>query len=166
MTITSDRCPAFREVYGRIDKCRKSSGHITSSVPRDREHYDPDHGGRSWMEHTKIDTYRVMTGNTFRARCTCGYDSSNGTRSVAERLAEQHRRDVEHLTEVNGLFLEPGDTVKAKLTSFDGPIHLLGLPLTVVKLGRTKVHVSNEGQGGHAWAVTAATLELVERGKP
>uniref|UniRef100_UPI003F499741 hypothetical protein n=1 Tax=Nonomuraea sp. CA-251285 TaxID=3240002 RepID=UPI003F499741 len=162
-----DTCPATRTVNGRTDICRRSPGHVwSSSNPARKEHYDPDHGEQFWMEHDDLPPVRWHGGSgrskVYRAECRCGRSSGNGTRSHARSWAEAHQREVQNLTDVNGLLLREGDVIRAKLTDFDGPGHLFGVDLTVVKFGRTKVHVTADGTGGHTWSVTAKTTTRVK----
>lgn len=101
---------------------------------------------------------------TWRAVCPCGWRGPNGTSGATNRDVERHRRDVEAFADSYGVILQPGDQVRVKLASFDGPLYLIGEVLFVKSLGRTKVTVTApKNYGEHTWAVTAATLELVER---
>ncbi|MFI6495998.1 hypothetical protein [Nonomuraea typhae] len=76
---------------------------------------------------------------------------------------------VDTFTDAEGTVLNVGDTVQAKLTSFDGPSHLFGVQLTIVKLGRTKVSVGNKNlYGDQLWSVSSQTLvriQLTEGGR-
>ena len=64
--------------------------------------------------------------------------------------------------DANGTNLQVGDQAKVKLSSFDGPTHLISMMLIVAKLGRTKLHVRTTQHSERTWAVTASTLELIQ----
>lgn len=164
--MDSDLCPEFRTVQGHIQKCRRSAGHTGSPNPRRREHYAPD-GDHYWQAHDTKPHIKVVGHIAgplpYRAVCVCGATSRGHMHDSAMLAAERHLKEVELFADANGLIIEVGDTVRAKLTTFDGPSHLFGQDLRVAKRGRLKIQVRTDYTGDHTWAVTASTMKLVGR---
>ncbi|WP_188186987.1 hypothetical protein [Nonomuraea sp. SYSU D8015] len=159
----SDLCNTPYVESGISYICRRTKGHTGDPNPRKREHHDPEHGGAYWMVHDDRPrgTWVGGSGRTsvYKGVCRCGWLGSNGTRSKAQRDCEGHQRNVRYFADTRGIILQQGDIVLARKTSFDGPAHLHGIPLKVVKFGRTKVYVSTSEHSDRMWPITAATVE-------